>query len=541
MEKIRLEDMELIAGVEWTALPAELPEKKALAEYLSKSKAKRGVVLRYHGVTVVGRVDGKPGKVPSATALLALASQKSIEESGMSSSDATTDEHNWIVIEPISGEQDKFWMGAVKNGVPLPGGDIVGTRHKVIEEMLDIITTNSNFTVFTLDKEVRYNALGQVNVLEKRFVDLIRGVPTKKAQMPLFSIAAILAVVVFGLAFVLIGGWLAFSKWDEKQRAEAARLAALQQQKAQAAQVAANEKLYENEIKKAVLKGLEEGMSDIKTTLESSSPLSTIQAWRDLIYAVDLDQSGWELQRADCFVEENVPKCNIVLRRGEMGVNRMLLEDHPDAVITGDDATYVVASQQALSPRGINMHAMGSGIDFEKSILSELQMLRSLDITHQVAQSKDVVKEVKIPAEATVLSKASEVAPGAAPEPPKPISVQLGFGSGTLSISGKQLWQMMGVAKYIDGANVRVKDMTVNLAQAESSAWTVNTDYLVRTLPQPVIPVVRIGEKNVIVPLPEEYKSQVPVTEGGVGESTITSTAPAESAEQTEQGGEAAP
>ena len=529
MQKIRLDGLDVIAEVEWTALPSDLSEKKALSEYMSKNKARRGLIIRHRGITVVGRADKKTGAVPSAAALLAFASQKAMEDHGVASSDETNEDHNWIVVEALESNEDMFWMGAVKNGVPVPGSDIVGTKNEVIEETLSLVSTSASFTVFTLDKDVRYNVLSQVNsVVDKRFAEIVRPVPPKKAQLNLFSIAAILAIVVVVLAMVLIGSWMAYSKWDEKQKAEAAKKAAAAQKKAQALQQAADEKQYEAEIRRLVLKGLDEGMSEVEKSLQAASPQDAMIAWRDLIYGVDMDQASWKMQGIACLLEQSVPKCTVSLNRGPMGVNKILLDRFPEAEIDGDTASYVIEGSP-LNQRNINMQVVGSSIDFSKIILSNLQMLRNVEIAHTVSQSKEVTKEVKIPAKATVLDKAAkaataDVAQGASPV--KPINIQLGFGSGNVAINGRFLWQIAGVSRTVDSTSVRAKDMTVTISEDGSANWSVNVEYLVRTLPQPVIPVVRIGEQSIVVKLPDKYISAVPTDGEEVKESNVTSTPP---------------
>lgn len=528
-KKVSLGDMDVVVGLEWTALSNDVPERKALSEYMSKSKARRGIIIRHEGVTVVGRLDNKTGSTPSANALLALASQKKIEDIGgtvADSSEVTSAEHNWIVVEPVYQEgSDIFWMGAAKNGVPLPGSDILGTKEEIIHEVLNLIMSNDKFTVFTKDKDVRFNVVGQVsNVDERSFADLTRSASSKKATPRLFSIATLLAVGILLAAFLAVGLWFAYSKWDDAQKQKAAALAAAAQQKAASAQAAASLAQYEEEVKKAVLDGLEQGMQEVETSLAGAGPNETISSWSRLIYSVDSDQGGWTIDHFECANEEATPKCTVFLKRGDMGVNRVLLDIHPDAVIEGDEATFVV-SGPAISPRSINMQALGSATDFSRTTMSQLQIIRTTDITHTVAESKDVTKEVAIPAPATAMATAADAA-GAAPEPPKPVIIQLGFGSGSLALTGTALWQLTGIARELDTPSIRAKDLTVRYDPISGVAqWTLNVEYLVRTLPQPIIPVVQFGEKNIVVKLPEKYVSTVPVDEGeSVSASSVTST-----------------
>ena len=540
MKKIRLDDIDVVAGLEWAVVHSPnhtVSEKKAMSEFLSSNKqSKRGVVVRANGFTVVGRTEHKvsvPKKVPSAAALLAFANQKAIEHAGGNSTEATSEEHNWIVVEPVQGSTDEFWMGVVKNGIPIPGGDVVGPLNQVIDEIQEIMEASSNFTVFTRNKEVRYNVVGQVNVVEKTFAELVQGVPTKKAEIALFSIAGILAVGIIVGALLLSGAWWGYSEWSEARRQEQARISAAAKKKAQQQQIAADAKKYETDVRAAVLKALKEGMDDVKVSLSTPSAHQQTEGWRNVIYNLDLYQGGWVIQGLDCAAEAEVPVCTLLLNRGDLGTNRSLLAEHPDAVIDGDKASYVLRGSN-LSNRDPDLQQVISGGDFGKGMLSDLQELRITGIKHSVEASKDVTKVAKLPPQPSLLpvgdgdkkkgAKADKPARGKDGAPTS-VTIDLGFATGGIELQGDGVWQLSGVAKYLDQSNIRPKSLMVKIdpSNVEKSSWTLTLDYFVRTKPEPVIPAVPLGEEKIVVELPAEYRSQRTV-DGGVTESSVSAT-----------------
>jgi len=162
-----------------------------------------------------------------------------------------------------------------------------------------------------------------------------------------------------------------------------------------------------------------------------------------------------------------------------------------------------------------------AALDFQKGLLSELQVLRQASITHQVAASQDIVKDVALPPPPSVLPAAAAEAVEGAP-PVQNISINLGFASGELNISGEGLWQVSGLGKYLDQPNVRVTEFstTISANNLEQMAWSLKAAYFIRNLPQPVIPEVPLGDQKITVEVPAKYHSSIEVT-GGISESSV--------------------
>ena len=530
MKKIKLDDMDVLAGLEWSALPQDQPEKKAMAELLAQTKGvNKGIVIRSNGITAVGRpaAKGPVPKVPSAVALLAFANQKVIQEAtGGSSEPTTSEEHNWIVAEQVTGSEEEMWLGIVKNGVPVPGGDIVGTRAHIITELTEFLGQSNTFTVFTVDKEVRYNVIGQVTVVEKRFAELVQGVPPAKAKPALFSVGGIVAGVILVLAVVLTGLWWGYSAWAEKSRQAAEALSAAQQQEAAAQQQAADKETYEKSVREAMILALKQGVDEINISLSSPSPYENIQAWRDLIYQTNMYQSGWQMQDINCSMEaETTPICRVSLIRGDLGVNRMLMAERPDAVIDGDNAQYTIR-MSALGTRPAAFDTIVPSIGFTNGIMSDLQQVRNAGVQHAIQASQEIVKQAPLPAPpASVPVEGAD--PAAAAATTTTAAIQMGVAQGKLVITGQEMWQLAGVARYLDQANIKASELAVKGSSSSSSGngnWSLTLEYFVRTLPQPVLPTVPFGADTITIELPAEYRARGPVDEGGIKESSVDAT-----------------
>lgn len=526
MKKISLDGIEVLGGLEWTILNSDKTHKKALAEYIANNKGVRhGIVMTSNGESAVGRLPAneknKTGKTPSAAALLALANQRQLEAINSAvdtENPGTITDSSWIVAQPIEGDSGLYWMGAVRNGLPTPGSDFVGSLQEVIERIESLLQIGS-FIIYSRDREIRYNFAAMTNVVEKQFAELVAGIPLHKAEVKMFSLASYLTLAILAGFILLVGGWWGFTTWQEKVQQEKARVEAQKAAAAQNRQAVEDVKKYEQDVRAVILKSLDEGMAEIDAGLASSSPLATMIAWRDLIYNLDVYQSTWDLQGVNCGLDNQTPVCTISLQRGETGNNRQLLLEHPDAVIDGDNASYAVRGQD-LTPRDVNSSQVTAALDFQKGLLSELQVLRQAAVTHQVAASQDIVKQVALPPPPSALPVSVEAVEGAPPI--QNISINLGFASGELNISGEGLWQISGLGKYLDQPNVRVSEFstTISANNLEQMAWNLKASYFIRNLPQPVIPEVPMGDKKIVIEVPAKYHSSIEVT-GGISESNV--------------------
>lgn len=566
MKKIRLGDTEVVAGLEWSAIrspsssgAASISEKKALASFLSSNKGSpRGVVISTSDYTVVGRPEKKEKlktKAPSAAALFALANGKELPaSSGGTETEGTGEDSNWIIVEQINGpvegyegvSEPLFWLGMARNGLPVPGADLIVNRQQALDELSEMLSASSGTTVFTVDRDIRFHVIGQVNVVNKRFEDIIRdaGVDHSKAQIKLFSLAAPIAIGVVALTVLALGGYFGWEAWSSAREAEIAAAKARRNAEEQARRVSEETRKYEAEVKKALQDGLRAGMTEVTNALASASPYDMLEAWREIIYGVNLYQSTWNLTGISCTIEAEEPVCTVALTRGDLGTNRILLEEHPDAIIEGDNATYVLRGK-AVPTRNIELPYLVSSSAFSRGLISDLQMLRMTGLSHTADASKEVTKSVNLP-EPSPLVPLPSVPMGpadlgkSAPAAPTSVNIQLGIAKGEIKITGNQFYQISGVGRYLDLPNTRATSLDISLGGGAGGAqdqirWTLTLDYMVRTLPSPIVPAVPLGEGQITIEIPEEYKSKVPV-DGGMEETSGTATGPVEVPSEVGQG-----
>ena len=560
MKKIRLGETEVIAGLEWSAIRspsssggATISEKKALTSFLSSNKgASRGVVVSVNDYTVVGRPEKKqkvPSKVPSAAALFALANQKESSSSAYTedATEGTGEEHNWIIVEQIEGgvdgseevDEPLFWLGMARNGLPVPGADLIVTRNQAIDELAEMLAASSGTTVFTTDREIRYHVVGQVSVVDKRFDDIVRGagVDHASAHVKLFSIAAHVAIAVIAVTVLGLGGYFGWEAWSSAKQEVRARISAARNAAEQKRQVAEETEKYETEVRKAVEDGLRSGMNEVTDALSASSPYDMLDAWKQIVYNIDVYQSTWELSGVSCAVESEQPVCSVSLKRGSLGTNRLLLEERPDAIIEGDNAIYVLRGSP-VQTRQIELPYLVSSSAFSRGLISDLQMLRMTGLSHSAASSKEITKSVRLP-EPSPLIPMPELPSGpgsGSSSPSTSISIQLGIAKGEISITGDNLYQISGVGRYLDLPNTRATGLDISLGtgNTDTTRWTLKLDYMVRTLPAPIIPPIPLADSQIRIEVPEEYKSSIPV-DGGMEETAGVSTAPIEAPVEVSQ------
>jgi hypothetical protein len=596
MKKIRLDEMDVLVSLEWTPLPLDVPERKGLRDFLAMEQnkgIKRGVILRARGVSVVGTPavhvssDFEPGSsapssapkqksggfrdtlakfgpttskpkssgsasigslkdikppsgVPSACALLALANQRVMKTNGtLTTGSSTSEDLRWIVAQQIFGQttddgEDLFWLGVVMNGVPLPDGDIVAGRQKVVDEILEILATSSNFVVHTTDKDIRYNVMSQVDVIDRTFQDLVRGIPSKEAELTIFSLNTILTIGIVALLIILGVGWWAYSSWANQRAVEAARVAQMVKTKEHAAEILKASQKYTADVKVAVAKGLDDAMEEVIQDLAAPSPKTVLDSWIKLIYKIDLDQSGWNMTEIDCALDGNQPTCTVNLDRATFGVNRILLQDHPDAVINADKATYVVRAPE-VAHRSSPLTSLVAPMDFQVGLLSDMELLRGLEIQHIASASADINKSVVLPPKPSVLASAQAASGQKVTEPSPSVIIKTGAAQGDLKVSGNQLWMLSGLGPLMDQPIIAPKTLvlTVNTG-LEKMGWNLDASYLLRTLPQPVVPAIPIDETTRIVfPIPEKYRLD-PSAPVSVSTGVTTVTGPATSASVTQ-------
>lgn len=509
---IKLNDKDVVIGLEWELLEYGVAERKAVRDILKRNTGvKAGVLVRSADVATLGMME--PGKKkpsgPSGAALLAIANQDAQARStGKSSS---IEDNQWVVVENIG--DDEYWVVDIKDGVPLPGSDFVGGFEKVrlyLSEMLE----GTGFKVFTNDHEIQDAVGHQAMVIPKSAAEIIDEVE-KRSRGNLKTLsgvdpAMVGAVLVFA---ILVGGYFAWDYWKEYTQRQAQQNAASQRALADRQRAEAERQEYMQSVEKAVYDALDQGIESVNMALRTASPREVIRSWMDIVGKVPLNHSGWDTVSIECEMETpSQPVCLVNLRRTDIGINRILLTDYPQAQISGDTAYYVLRGPE-LALREPQWSEIDSAHGFMMGLASDFQFVRRTGLDYTQSESKDVVQAITLPT-----PPASLFSPGNTSQDAPVAPINTGMAQGTIGLSGGDLWLLEGLAQMVDRSAVSLTSMSVNVASMERQPWSAQGTYFIRSLPAPLIPMIPGPEGPMTFELPERYShlvSEQPV-QGGV-------------------------
>lgn len=513
MKLVRFRNIPVVVNLTWVALGADTSERRAIKTALEQNKGvKAGVVVKYGGVTLfgMGPVGAKPFNAPSASAWLSQVNQKVIDQggAGLPNTSGTSGTNDWIVVENMN--DGTYWLAIIRDGVPLPGTDVTYERDVTLDIIREALDT-APFMVYSTDQSILDEVPAGTIVEHKGFADLVEGTKPNKSKMKTVAGAPILALAAVGLLVLLGLGWFGYSQYAEKQRMKlaAAQLDAARVQ--EEAQRAKDKQAYTQDVQKAVVAALEEGERNINGALSSADPNNAIGTWMNLIADTSLNQNGWDLAGFTCNYDvsarneagSSMVSCDVSLTRSVFGVNRMLLEDHPNAVIEGDKATFAMSAPIEASREG-NYRDLEKTQSFNLNFVSDLQMLHLASINYQLGNSAEIEIPVNMPP-----LPASTFKPGTTPEA-QPVAgpVKMGVQSGELSFSGTSLWQIEGLREFLQRQNISIKNMEIKMDGAEPGNWTLTASYYIRSAPEPTLPVITDADKQVIaVQLPERFRA----------------------------------
>lgn len=510
MKTIKLNNKNIVIGLEWDLLdPGIRSETSAVRAILKRNPGvKMGVLVRSADLATIGMVPAKQKKPAglSGAALLALANQ---EEQGKATGQSSSIEDNqWIVVERL--QDDEFWVVDIKDGVPLPGCDFVGGMERV-RVYLDEMIENTSFKIFTTDPDISALVSHRAIVVPKGAPELIEEVEkSSRANIKVWSGVDPRILIAIGV-FVFLGaglfGWQFLSKLQQEKNAQ---LAAAQRASANAAQLAQDKKDYVQGVQQAVLSALDTGVAGVDAALSSASPRDVVASWIDMVEGLPLNHSGWSTETVSCSMETlEKPVCTVSIKRTPIGINRILLQDYPDAQIVGDEATYLLRGQDMVL-RKPDWNELDSAQAFMMGLMSDLQFLRFGGINYTQTESKDIVQAIVLPTPPASLAATVNNAVGNNPaaSAPRAAPINTGVAKGQLGFAGEDLWSLRGLLQTLDRSGLSVLSLSVKVSGGKHP-WQLQTDYYIRSLPAPVIPVVVGPDGPITTPLPEKYRHLV--------------------------------
>ena len=509
MKLVRFKNIPVVINLDWVALPADQSERSATKAALEQSKGnkpKAGVVVKYGGVTLLGL--GPPGaKVingPSAAAWLSMANQKAIDQpvtqsAGMPSTGSGSS-NDWIVVENLG--DGNYWLVIIRDGVPLPGTDVTFNRETTLDLVREAVET-APFIVYSTDEGIRDDAPSGTIVDNKGFAELVKGTKPGKAAMRTISGVSVKFLAALGGFMLLVLLWFGYSFYAKQKQLEELRIASAREVAEQNKMMAKDKSMYASQAAQAVINALETGERDLNTALASPSPDDAIRAWVEMVKSVSINQNGWNLTSISCSSEKDgTPTCKVNLNRNEFGINRILMEDHPDAVIVGDTASFVLRGPVPVR-RDTNFRGLVRSDAFSSSFVSDLQMLHLAEVKYMIGDSTDVVAAVTMPPVPASIFK-----PGSNDPVPAPGPVKMGVASGALTFTGDAMWQAEGLREFLRHSNIEAKSLDVAVADMEIGSWSLIAAYYIKNAPEPILPVVVGVDKEVLpVQLPTRFRA----------------------------------
>lgn len=533
-----------VIGLEWLLLSNKKSEKRAIKDVLEQDNyrtVKNGMVIKFGGTSMIGLVpvEDKMPKHPSAAAMVALANQALIEGSSATGSSEETSSglQDWILIEPLG--EGQYWFLVIKEGLPLSGTDIIIDHEAAVAVLAEQMT--GPMVVFSSDRDIREEAVSAVRVEDKSFADLVESIKPSRAKVkPLKGVprGLVLGLVVVILALAAWWGW---STWQQKQAMASAQAAAAQAAIAQEENLRRDKAQYNADIRTAVLAALETSMGKVERALATPSMPDAIQAWLDLVESTSIDHAGWDLSGFACSIEDAAPVCDISLTRGPYGINRLLFEDHPDADLQGDQATYRVVGPP-MATRSTPPRSLSGARVFNDRFVSDLQMLKFASVNFALGESQEITEPVSMPEKPATLFK-----PGSTTEVAQmAVSVKTGISTGSLTLSADKLWQLRGLKPMVGYPELVPQATTIQASRSTTGSWTLQAEYFIRTNPQPSLPsVLGADDLPVEVELPEQYRATpeelAAARDGQMGSSASAEPSAPAAAGQAGEGDEASP
>lgn len=522
-----------VIDLDWTLLDTtSVSPGKALRQHLENNKkqnivTKFGVVMKYLSETVVGELtdeDSNP-RLPSAAAWVALANQaaaghkvKAPGKKKRGAKEAVSDApsgslisergqpDDWLVILPYDEQENLYWYLVVRSGMPSPGTDSIMSKAAAMSLASQEFSSGSRLHFIHGDDSdfadlAQYAESSRVST----FADIVGGVSPSKVNLAPLAGSPLAALAIIGLALLLVAAFFAWQWWSAKKAADAATEAQAQQQQQQEAKLRKEAADYDKAVETAVLGAFGKGAKQISDAVQGPSPSDVITAWSELVYNTSIDHAGWDVTGFDCTVKERIPSCVVNLKRGTYGLNKVLFEDHPDATLNGDVASYIIKSD-ALPDRSTPFKEIMRGKDFNREFLSNLQLFQLAQVSYAVGEAKEVEVPVEMPAKpASLAAKAGKAGQSAEGET---YSVKMGVSSGQITLNGDLMWQFEGMRRYMESSNLFASKATITASKGSVGGWDATVDYFIRSRAEPLLPAPPNSKgQPTKVELPAEYKA----------------------------------
>ena len=472
----------VVAGLDWAVIAkAGTGRKKAIHKACVDSGLTLGVLVDGPENAAVGLCT-KKADFPSGAAMLAAAHGAYLKDRAFGD---TKTGGNWILVEKIqSGDKaGMYWLCAVQEGLPIPGGDLIGEQTVTTAKLAELVEVLENVEIYSTVAEILEYVAGAADAFPKGFVELTDGVPVGKSLRPqkLVGVPDWVFMAIFAIFFLILAV-VAWSWWSEEQAKDAKRKqdAAMKNQRAANEQQEAMRRTREYQEQDARARDVE--LQRVAAAL-SKSPKAVFRAWAQAINSLPINHGGWIMENVAC----SLTSCTVALARDEaVGTAASLKEIVPSVQFSeAGGASYSIP----VIVEGQRSVAMGSLVTWPQFALTVGTSLQQMKMSGLVEASLGARKEVTYrppplpaqagPAGATGAAIANAVGGGQQSGPaPQPLK-SLGLVSGPIQVRGNAIWQLDHVGEYVDSTEFTVESLKVEFGRTLTgeSAWTVTGSY----------------------------------------------------------------
>lgn len=499
MKNIQLNKKTIAVDVNWNAL--DVNKIKDDLKSQRESGNKNGIIIKCRdsgeSTAVVGIVPEKM-KTPSGAAWLAASNQKFNKKPSTFNSnkfrmneDSEIDFKNWFVLLKTeeNDEVDNLWLCLIENGTPKVTFDKICDINTAFQDLTSFFGNSDNeesgyilITDLENSPEITeaISALDKMEYIFTNFDALTKGVPVKyKPEVLAKTIdPRILLGILLGVAG--LGAYYAYEMWDEERQQNAALIASQAQRQQSEQQKLQLQVKYEKDKKQVVEETIKKANDTLNQLISIGTSKLTIDAWLSLINKIPLTHSGWKMAQITCGLTDNIPACKIDLDRGDIGINRTLLQDFPDVLINGDKASYTLTGEPIDFAKR-NYENLPNSKVFTMETLSNLQEVKFSEVKHAVESSNEITQTITLPAPPVGITQEMTIPP-----------IKMGVAAGAVHVEGTGIWQLPGISTVMNDPTLTVTSLTITTGgdDLKNNGWKLEGSYFIKVADKPTIPLI---------------------------------------------------
>jgi hypothetical protein len=482
MNIVSIDNKKWVVGIEWQILPGETDDYKDEIKEASRKAGKNfGVTFDYDDVRVLGLLDKKV-KEPVAAAYAARANQKMLkkeeEEENESGSPTSNPLKDWIIVEEVG---DHYWLCAIKNGIPLPGFDVVEDLDQIKNKIFELLEVDT-YTIYTKSERVDELLRGSKFTEPKSLFDLIEEAKFDKTDLSKVKVSQLVGIdskyliVVIAVFGVIILGYFLNDFIQNQSLASKAK----QLQEQQMRQKLLEKQQFEQKMReydKQVEQAKQNALQNVQQNINLKNK-EILNNWVNPAINLNVSTGGWNVNKYLCNVvdatsnNQTATGCYLLLNRTDYGTDQMLLAVFPKAKIIGNTARIDITipnsnlndtSASTSAPQVAEPNAL---LD---NNISTLQQLKMANITYSISKQD----EITYPVPAKPLT-ADQMRANAKPVIPPPVG--LGIYKGIIQITGSNLLFLKDAINLLSYSSVAINNLDAEI-NYDDQKWMITFNY----------------------------------------------------------------